>query len=373
MTDKQVAIIGGGLSGLYTAYLLEQHGITDYVILEARSRIGGRITELAVESSQGIDRFELGPSWFWPELQLQLDALISQLSLKRFAQYEQGQTLVEQSIEQAPIAVAGYVNSPTSMRLEGGMGALVKAIEHRLAHKDICYGAVVKRIIANDSTVNVDYRSSSDNQSYRLEVEQVVLALPPRLVAEQIHFEPSLPITLKEQWQNAPTWMAPHAKYIAVFDDAFWRAKGLSGSARSAIGPMVEIHDASTENSQAAIFGFIGVSALDRRSISQEDLKKACRAQLIRLFGEEARGMVTDTIQDWAQEPFTATKQDLTWSQETHKTVDAYTNEGVWQNRLIGAGSEFSPQYPGYIAGAIEASELGVAKLLTNLTAKEME
>jgi len=94
MTDKQVAIIGGGLSGLYTAYLLEQHGITDYVILEARSRIGGRITELAVESSQGIDRFELGPSWFWPELQPQLDALISQLSLKRFAQYEQGQTLV---------------------------------------------------------------------------------------------------------------------------------------------------------------------------------------------------------------------------------------------------------------------------------------
>ena len=38
----RIAIIGGGLSGLYAAALLEQHGIQDYVLLEARETFGGR-------------------------------------------------------------------------------------------------------------------------------------------------------------------------------------------------------------------------------------------------------------------------------------------------------------------------------------------
>jgi len=37
MKKASVAIIGGGLSGLYTAFLLEQKGV-DYVLLEARAR-----------------------------------------------------------------------------------------------------------------------------------------------------------------------------------------------------------------------------------------------------------------------------------------------------------------------------------------------
>lgn len=39
----RIAIIGGGLSGLYAAYLLEQKGIRDYIVLEARTTLGGRI------------------------------------------------------------------------------------------------------------------------------------------------------------------------------------------------------------------------------------------------------------------------------------------------------------------------------------------
>lgn len=40
MTHKKVAILGGGLSGLYAAYLLEQQGIQDYILLEARDMDG---------------------------------------------------------------------------------------------------------------------------------------------------------------------------------------------------------------------------------------------------------------------------------------------------------------------------------------------
>ena len=38
MISTKITIIGGGLSGLYVAYLLVQAGITDYVLLEARNK-----------------------------------------------------------------------------------------------------------------------------------------------------------------------------------------------------------------------------------------------------------------------------------------------------------------------------------------------
>ncbi|EDT04545.1 hypothetical protein BamIOP4010DRAFT_1927 [Burkholderia ambifaria IOP40-10] len=62
--------------------------------------------------------------------------------------------------------------------------------------------------------------------------------------------------------------MAPHAKYIAIYDTPFWRDQGLSGEARSARGPFGEIHDASMPGGCAALFGFFGVPAQVRQNVS---------------------------------------------------------------------------------------------------------
>ena len=43
MQKVSVAIVGAGLAGLYAAYVLEKKGIKDYVVLEARDVLGGRI------------------------------------------------------------------------------------------------------------------------------------------------------------------------------------------------------------------------------------------------------------------------------------------------------------------------------------------
>lgn len=58
MEKHKVIIIGGGISGLATAQLLAQNNV-DYVILEGRNRIGGRIQTCR----DGLAPYDLGASW----------------------------------------------------------------------------------------------------------------------------------------------------------------------------------------------------------------------------------------------------------------------------------------------------------------------
>ena len=41
--SKSIGILGGGMSGLMTAHLLDSVGFHDWKIIEASSRIGGRV------------------------------------------------------------------------------------------------------------------------------------------------------------------------------------------------------------------------------------------------------------------------------------------------------------------------------------------
>src|SRR3546814_6897426 len=89
--SARIAIIGGGLSGLYAAALLEERGIKDYVVLEARETFGGRIISVPDVSGPGWDKvggrlvtgsFDLGATWFWPEEQPELQRLVDRLGLQ---------------------------------------------------------------------------------------------------------------------------------------------------------------------------------------------------------------------------------------------------------------------------------------------------
>ncbi|MGP9418244.1 FAD-dependent oxidoreductase [Ewingella sp. AOP9-I1-14] len=173
-----------------------------------------------------------------------------------------------------------------------------------------------------------------------------------------------MPASVAREWANTGTWMAPHAKYVAVYSRPFWRQQGLSGEARSAVGPMAEIHDASASEQAAALFGFLGIPAKTRWTTSESNLKDLCRAQLVRLFGEQAAHPVTEFFKDWADDPLTATAGDLTANQ-SHSIPEAFIREGVWQGRLKGIASEWSAAFPGYIAGAIDAATQGFAAFTT--------
>lgn len=196
--------------------------------------------------------------------------------------------------------------------------------------------------------------------------EHVLLALPPRLATHTIRFAPELPLDLAHEWRSTATWMAPHAKYLAVYELPFWRDRGLSGEARSVCGPLAEIHDASVPNGHAALFGFLGVPARVRRSVAVAVLKAHCREQLARLFGPQAGRPRADALVDWAADPLTATEADLHGSDQHPRAPAAGAARGPWRGRLTGIGSEWSPQFPGYLAGAVDAAERGVKDWLAS-------
>ena len=51
----KVVIVGAGISGLYSACNLLDHGIKDIIILEAQDRIGGRMHSIARQVKESRD------------------------------------------------------------------------------------------------------------------------------------------------------------------------------------------------------------------------------------------------------------------------------------------------------------------------------
>ncbi|SDV50258.1 flavin monoamine oxidase family protein [Chitinasiproducens palmae] len=371
MLDARVAIVGGGLSGLYAAFLLEQAGIDDYLLLEARETLGGRIASVPLcgQRRAALDcaeRGDLGPAWFWPAYQAELDRLISDLGMSRFEQYEAGDMVVERSPQAPPVRMCGHGTTPRSMRLAGGMSALVAALRRRLESGRLVINQPARRLHITTRHVDiVTDGAGAQRTSYR--VDHVLLALPPRLAGTTLDFFPALPEALLNEWRATPTWMASHAKYIAAYDAPFWREQGLSGEGRSARGPLAELHDASIPGGAAALFGFFGVPAHARRDLGDEMLRSLCRAQLTRLFGPQAAKPIAEVIKDWAREPYTATTADEHGAAQHLQAPAPSASSGIWQSRLTGIASEWSRQFPGYLAGAIDAAGSGVQAYLRRM------
>ncbi len=293
--DSDVLILGGGLSGLRLADLLHRAGLS-FQLFEARPRWGGRIT--ALEAPGG--RVDLGPSWFWPG-QARIAGLVADLGLARLAQHAKGEILFEQALGVVQRG-AGFGSMEGSFRLDGGMIGLIEGLVARLP---------ADRLHQSQRAVAVGDGSVQMADGTRHSARHVVLALPPRLAAGLLQ-DAVWPDALRMGLAAIPTWMAGHAKFVAVYDRPFWREAGLSGDAISRLGPLAEIHDASgADGSPAALFGFLGIPATARAG-QGEKIAAQSLAQLARLFGPQAAQPVGTALQDWACEPLTATAADRT-------------------------------------------------------------
>lgn len=361
--ETTVLIIGGGLSGLAVAWQLEKKGV-DYQLIEARDRLGGRIHSHVVSSaSQENAAFDLGPSWFWPG-QPRIAALINEFGLTAFEQYAQGDLIYEDQAGNVQSSV-GHSSMQGSYRLAGGLSTLIDAIRGQLpAERCALNMQAVSLENKNGSIVTTVKTQQDDNvtQNIIIQSKKVILALPPRLAAE-LTYHPALKSEAITAMQNIPTWMAGHAKAVAIYEHSFWREAGLSGDAMSRHGPLVEMHDASpNRHGPYALFGFVGIPAQYREN-NQEQLKVNILEQLVRLFGPQAGSPISLIIQDWAFELETATSRDHTATNHHPAYGLPDSLNTLWNDDLILSSTESALQFGGYIEGALEAAEVTGEKL----------
>jgi len=358
-----VAIIGGGLAGLCAARLLRAAAI-DVRVLEARARLGGRILSTDEHGALSSDGFDLGPSWFWPHVQPQLASLVHALGLETFPQHDAGDVLVERMSRETPWRYRATHQEPQSMRIVGGTLALATAVATQLPPESVVTGTRVTHLTLTDTHVALS-TTRTDGSTDSLVADQVIAAVPPRLLAE-VAFAPVVDPATARRWADTATWMAPHAKFFAVYDRPFWREAGLSGTAQSFVGPLGEIHDATTASGRPALFGFVSVGADMRASLGEDALAASCLQQLARLYGPDALHPRATLVKDWAADPLTASASDRSPSGHPHASAAPWVT-GAWQARLSLCASETSDTEPGFMAGAVSAAQRAVREVTERL------
>ncbi|WP_158808009.1 FAD-dependent oxidoreductase [Beijerinckia sp. L45] len=365
MTKTRIAIVGGGLSGLFAARLLAAAGI-EFRLFEARSRLGGRILSVAAGNTESNrpGELDLGPSWFWPATQPLMTALVAELGLTAFPQYAEGDVVLELLAREAPRHLKGYRQEPSSFRIAGGTAALIAALATRLPSHRIELGVRIKKAESHGAGVTL-HALTREGEHRSIEAEGVLFALPPRLIEASITFDPPMAPEVAALWRATPTWMAPHAKFVAVYDRPFWRERGLSGAARSMVGPLAETHDATAHAGVPALFGFLGVPS-KVRAVMGSTLTDACEQHLVRLFGPEAANPSATHLKDWSIDRLTATDSDRRGDGGHPSPSLRPWTDRAWASQLVLAGSETASVNPGYLEGALEAAHSAVSALVSS-------
>ena len=357
-TDSRfpIVIVGSGVSGLTCAWQLQTAGL-NVVLLEARKRIGGRVLTLDDQATSGGlgAQCDMGPSWFWKGQPL-IARLLEKFGISHHEQFSDGKVLF-----QSPDGSVRQLDEPSPMtgalRITGGIGRLTEAIASRLAPGTIRFQHAARAIrFADSADETIEVHCDTPAGAEVISADQVVLAMPPRLVA-QIKIAPELPLETQQQLEQTPTWMAGHAKFFAVYRTPFWRKARLCGTAISHKGPLTEIHDASPDSGDCySLFGFAGLPPEARAELGSAKFIELAKQQLVQLFGEQATNPESVYYQDWSQEDFTACQTDRV-PQTRHPQYGLTLNAGPqWQDKLHFVSSEMSYDNGGLIEGALETA-----------------
>lgn len=350
----ETAIIGSGICGLALAKTLHGQG-RDFALFEARTRLGGRV--LSVVSGRGEMVVDLGPTWFWPESQPLVTRFISELGLADFPQHDEGTLLHLRDPDKKPERLDdGGVVHNGARRLAGGMGSLVDALAKDLPPDRVRLGHVLTGLTDRGDHIGLAFRC--EERMAEVAARQAVLALPPRLLDEQVRFEPELDGAIREAMRTTESWMAAQAKVVICYEKAFWRDEGQSGNAyvtheQAVLGEIFDACDMT--GTKAALGGFLALSPELRQSFSV-GLPMLMGNQMGQVFGP-ALEQGEQHYQDWAVEPYTCSNLDRTAPTATHADfANPLLRRALWDGKLYLGGSETAAHGSGYLEGAVEAA-----------------
>ena len=191
---------------------------------------------------------------------------------------------------------------------------------------------------------------------------QIVLAIPKPLLA-RLFFNPALPPAWDQLLQRQP--MGSVLKFNAVYAEPFWRGDGLNGVVVSDQGPISLTYDNSPPSGKPGVLvGFAeGSESRGVYGLSADKRKAAVLECLARYFGERA-GKPTGYFEVlWATAAYT---RGAYGSYNPPGVITAFgpsTAGGLGPIHL--AGADWSPQWPGYMDGAIRSGEKAAAAALS--------
>ncbi|MFA5952185.1 MAG: FAD-dependent oxidoreductase [Hyphomicrobium sp.] len=348
------AIIGGGVCGVALARSLHRQG-QSFALFEARPRLGGRILTVASPRS-GLD-LDLGPTWLWPETQPRITKLIAELGLADFAQHDHGTVRYLREPDKKPELVDGQAVHNGARRLEGGMARLIDALAKDIPQNQLHFGHVLTRLQHRGDHIAIAF--ATGERETEVLARHVVLALPPRLLEENVRFEPELDAPMRDALREARTWMAAQAKVVISYDRPYWREDGQSGNAfvhheQAVVG---EIFDACDSTStKAALGGFLALTPELRQTFSV-GLPMLMGSQMAQVFGP-ALEQGEQHYQDWANEPYTCSALDRSAPHAEHAGIaNPLLRRALWGGKLFIGGSETASYGAGYLEGAAEAAQ----------------
>jgi len=345
-----VAVVGAGLCGLALARVLTAQGL-EVQVIEARERLGGRVfTRQCDATGQALN---LGASWFWPETEPRITALLSELGLASHAQHDPGDALwlTDPNREPARRDEPGGVHAGARC-VTGGAARLIDVLAACLPPGCVRTGVAVQALRDRGEFIELVTPAGPP-----VRARQLVLALPPRLVHERIQFEPPLPAAVQEALATTPTWMAAQAKSVTTFSQPFWRAAGQSGNAfvRHTQAVLGEVFDhTGDETGPGALGGFVALNAAQRENFKR-GLPLLISSQLAQLYGPLAQDGYL-ALQDWATEPWTCSDTDRA-SAPALPQNNPLLRQPLWAGRVFLGSSETAAHGAGHMEGALEAAD----------------
>jgi monoamine oxidase len=193
---------------------------------------------------------------------------------------------------------------------------------------------------------------------------RAIVALPPTLTS-RIAYYPALPGHRDQLTQRMPQGSV--IKCMAIYDEPFWRADGLSGMATSDTGPAKIVYDNSPpDGSPGVLLGFLeGGRARALGRLPADERRRAVVDGLARLFGPRAARPERFVERSWAEEEWTRGCYGC------YMTPGGWTGFGDALRAPIGpihwAGAETATVWNGYMDGAVRSGERAAREALSGV------
>ncbi|TRC88039.1 flavin monoamine oxidase family protein [Mesorhizobium sp. WSM4310] len=425
LTDElertDVVIVGAGFTGLSAALELKQAGI-DFVLLEARDRVGGRVE--AVRNGLG-ERIDSGGQFLCEDMP-EVMALAKARGKTFVETYVEGDFTTHPSMRpkdakqtyHGAMAIRERMNgvepddpSIAGMSVATWLEQQPDPIDAKTAFRSMIEGlwclpmdkVPLWHLIDNDRRITNEVpelqyslretmqslaedlagdlgdrvrlgepvtRVENGSQGVRVvtdngvtQARRVLVALPPATAAK-LAFAPALPATLAKAlgvWESGAV-----IKILVRYPKPFWREQGLSGMVMWRDLPGLFACDASRDAEHAALVVFVGGPLAFRwRALSDAALRAEVTARLVAALGPGAADSEDFSQRDWIHDR---------WSGGAYSDliVDA-TARDAERTILAGAppvhfaASELSPSFPGYVEGAIVAGRIAARNIIAEL------